>query len=85
MTERMTTCPDCGVDPGKPHLKGCDVEICSVCGHQRLGCSCRGHDRLFARWTGLWPGTAESAFLGMDLNEFSKHSATFFIKPKKEV
>jgi hypothetical protein len=78
-------CPDCNVKPGKPHLPNCDVERCSVCGSQKLSCSCKGHDPLFARWTGIWPGEAESIYIGVDLNEFyiQKYHKIFFVKPKK--
>ena len=79
----ITNCPDCGTAPGQPHRKGCDVERCSVCGMQRISCECSDHDRLFARWTGLWPGVAESMVLGVGLNEFISRGLykSFFVKP----
>ena len=55
----MNHCPDCYVKPGEPHLEGCDVEHCTQCGRQRLGCDCDGHDPLQALWTGEWPGRSE--------------------------
>ena len=64
----LPACPDCGVRAGQPHNDGCDVEICSVCGDQRMCCDCDGHDKYFAKWTGIWPGRAEAEFLGIDLN-----------------
>ena len=41
------------------------------------------HDSLFARWTGLWPGAAESDMLGIDLNTFyvEGYYRHFHIKP----
>lgn len=78
-------CHDCGAKPGQIHSNNCDVEVCSVCGGQRLQCSCKGHDKAFARWTGFWPGGLEAQALGLDLNTLhsSKLYKLFFIKPKK--
>ncbi len=54
MTSRET-CPDCGVGIGMPHVNECDVERCSICGHQRITCDCDGHDLVKSVWTGEWP------------------------------
>jgi hypothetical protein len=75
----LRNCHDCNAKPGEIHQDGCDVERCSVCGGQRLGCDCKGHDKQFAHWTGIWPGKAEADYLGVDLNEFySKGYYRFF-------
>jgi hypothetical protein len=85
MKNCVTTCYDCGVNPGFPHKPGCDTERCSVCGGQRAGCDCKDHDPLFARWTGIWPGKAEAEYLGIDLNTFciKGYDEIFFKKPNK--
>ncbi len=85
MKTKLKNCYDCDAKPGQAHKEGCGVERCSVCGGQHLQCDCEGHDPLFSRWTGLWPGEAEAEILGIDLNElyiqgFYKY---FFIKPKE--
>jgi hypothetical protein len=80
---KLKSCPDCSTPPGQPHEEGCDVERCSSCGVQRIQCDCPSHDRLFSRWTGIWPGKAEADHLGIDLNEFEGVSRFFFIKPEK--
>ena len=79
----LPDCHDCGAKPGQPHGEGCDTEMCSVCGWQRLQCDCEGHDPAFARWTGFWPGKLEAEALGMDLNEFAKARLRklFLVKP----
>ena len=51
-------CPDCSVEPGKPHLENCDVARCLTCEGQRLGCDCEdGHGDV---WSGIWPGVLEA-------------------------
>lgn len=57
--DELENCFDCAVAPGQPHVPGCDIERCSVCHLQRLGCSCAAHNPDLARWTGLWPGEIE--------------------------
>ena len=86
MLKGLRNCPDCGAAPGEKHDSGCDVEMCSVCGCQRIDCGHKEHDRAFSRWTGLWPGEAESKMLGIDLNDFYAmgYAELFFIKPGKD-
>ena len=78
----LPNCHDCGAKPGEQHSRGCDVQRCSVCGGQRMCCSCEGHDPEFAKWKGTFPGTVEAKFFGMDLNSFycSELYSLFYIK-----
>lgn len=68
----MTTqqnCPDCGAGVGQPHKINCDIERCSICGQQRIGCNCEDHDPGRSRWTGVFPllkNVAESLRLSKD-------------------
>lgn len=81
----LENCHDCGAFPGGVHSDGCDVERCSVCSGQRIQCDCPGHDKGFARWTGIWPGKAEADFLREDLNTFdARYARIFFVKPKEK-
>lgn len=81
--EMIRNCPDCGVEAGSIREDYCDVEMCSVCGGQLLYCGCKGHDKAFARWIGLWHGAAEADALGIEKNEFCmKYRNMFFVKPK---
>lgn len=83
--EELMDCHDCDAKPGEFHKAGCDTEMCSVCGGQYFMCRCPGHDPAFARWTGIWPGSAEAKALGVDLGDFHKRGLhkLFFIKPRQ--
>lgn len=34
-------CGDCGVQPGRHHHLGCDVQLCPLCRKQMCSCDCR--------------------------------------------
>lgn len=79
----LTVCPACKVSPGHVHNNGCYVELCSVCGKQRHFCRCIGHDNIWARWTGIVPGVAESRYLKIPLQKFmNQYRKIFYTKPK---
>ena len=78
---KLPACYDCGAAAGEPHLLNCDVERCSVCGGQR---GCGGHDPLFARWTGFWPGEAEALMLGVDQNAIVAYARELWVKPTRK-
>lgn len=74
----LTTCPDCGAEPGRQHIGGCDVARCSYTGRQYISCFDVTIDEDgnfdFSRptdhgctpdvWTGEWPGVADCRRLG---------------------
>jgi hypothetical protein len=59
-------CPECGVDAGRVHRSGCDIEQCPYCGGQLISCLCRRKPPLDDRmpWSGLWPGVLECREFG---------------------
>lgn len=61
-------CWDCGALIGVAHLRGCDIERCTVCNGQRLQCNCKGHDQKKAKFDGFWPGSKEALAKGVCLN-----------------
>ena len=58
-------CHDCNAAPGTYHTDGCDTEWCPLCKGQRMCCDCPVPDDERLPWTGVWPGSLESAELGL--------------------
>ena len=56
--EPLGKCPDCQVNPGEIHLKGCDVAHCLNCGQQTIFWDCCENIENDI-WSGLWPGVKE--------------------------
>ncbi|MFH1098357.1 MAG: hypothetical protein V1723_00290 [Candidatus Uhrbacteria bacterium] len=79
----LPACRDCGARPGRVHMIGCDTERCSVCGGQRIQCECPKHDRRFARWIGVFPGTTEAQMMGINLNKLHKEYRGVFVKSRR--
>lgn len=63
-------CPDCGVNIGDYHKKGCDVARCPECGGQEIACNCvdilaiTGMKYRKTRWMGIWPGILDCIAMG---------------------
>jgi hypothetical protein len=54
-------CNDCGAEVGEPHVPGCDVARCTICGGQDISCDCEDAPRPFMQlWEGLWPGKKDA-------------------------
>lgn len=52
----FASCPDCGVLPNSPHVDGCDVARCLLCGYQRISCEHEDNEGGWGQiWTGSWP------------------------------
>ena len=57
-------CHDCGVEPGQPHVHGCDVARCLNCGSQAISCDCPEDVLGDDVWTGEFPGVEDCRRLG---------------------
>ncbi len=83
-------CHDCRALPGAEHAGGCDVQLCTVCGLQRISCPCGGSPHGWGQvWSGRWPGDAECRVRGLvsydqqsgwrfDLNALSQRPGSAF-------
>ena len=81
-----TTCPDCGVAIGQPHINECDVEACSCCGAQRITCECNLEHQpnpMKSVWTGEWPLKCRNIKLGFRQNLIESDGFVAFTNPKK--
>lgn len=86
MSETTRPCGDCGVQPGQPHVDGCDVARCTLCGWQRISCEHEDEEGGWGQvWTGRWPGDAEVEALGLtDLNELASLSRSGLLRWDRE-
>lgn len=65
-------CPDCDVMLGYIHIGGCDIERCSACHMQRIGCDCNGfHDPHLVPWTGFFPNDLEAKRINVCINDYA--------------
>jgi len=73
LVEEPRSCPDCAAAPGHTHDPGCDVERCSVCGLQAIGCADHAdeHDPSRTFWTGYWPGDETTRLFRIDQNQLA--------------
>lgn len=62
--EPLADCPRCGVEPGRKHDNGCDIERCKGCGWQAMSCDCDPYIE-HTTWTGRWPGHLECEEYGV--------------------
>ncbi len=74
----ITDCHDCGADPGRQHIGGCDVARCAYTGKQYISCCDvviledgsydfrmpTDHECHPDVWTGEWPGVGDCRRLG---------------------
>jgi hypothetical protein len=71
MSQKNTSCNDCGVEPGERHKDGCDIARCASTGFQHLQCEGELHNfngRVYGEhegecvpgvWRGDYPGDLE--------------------------
>ncbi len=92
-------CPVCGSRMYAPHDDGCPIAKCSVCGGDKIKCTCKDHDPTFYPWLGTLPGRFEAFSLdivlyraelkrlepNMPLFNALQLDQLFFIRPSKNL